>query len=686
MAVAEVVDAPTLSRGAKNTIVAAIMLGMLLSALDQTIVATALPTIVSDLGGGNHLSWVVTSYLLAETIMTALIGKFGDLFGRKKAFLISVSLFLIGSFFSGWADSMGFLIASRAVQGLGAGGIMVTAAAVIADVVPLRERGKYQGVMGSVFGVSTVVGPLLGGLFVDHLSWRWAFYVNLPLGVVVLVVAAVALPAVRAAGKPRIDYLGIILIALAATGLTLVTSWGGTEYPWGSPTILIMAAGSVILLVAFIFAENRAAEPMLPMRLFKNPVFTVASVLSFIVGFAMLGGITFLPTYLQYVQGASATSSGLRMLPMVLGLLVAALLSGTVISRTGRYRLFPIVGSVLMTLGLFLLSLMNAATTFWVTSAYMVVLGLGVGMIMQVPVIIVQSTSDYKDLGVATSGVSFLRTLGSSFGVALFGTIYASGLPGRLTTALTEHPFPPGVDPRLAQSVKGLHSLPEAVKAPVIDAYVGALHQVFLIAAPVGLLSLIVALFLKEVPLRDTSRAAASANSGVGDSFAVPASRDSRGELERLLTTVIGRLKTDPGPAILARSGLSISYAQGWLIAQIFRSGAQGGNLTMQDIGAEHKVPAGIFEPTARQMVDAGYLTETHGHYRFTDQGTELFTRMVGSWRLWLLDHLADWQETKDHDFTEEIDRLAQRLISDGRQLNAGKHAAPDPRAATLGA
>jgi EmrB/QacA subfamily drug resistance transporter len=677
MAVAEVGEPPALSKGAKNTIVAAIMLGMLLSALDQTIVATALPTIVSDLGGGNHLSWVVTSYLLAETIMTALIGKFGDLFGRKKAFMISVSLFLIGSFFSGWADSMGSLIAFRAVQGLGAGGIMVTAAAVIADVVPLRERGKYQGVMGSVFGVSTVVGPLLGGLFVDHLSWRWAFYVNLPLGIIVLIVAAVALPSVRSIGKPKIDYLGIILIALAATGLTLVTSWGGTEYPWGSPTILIMAAGSVVLLVAFVFVENRAAEPMLPMRLFKSPVFTVASVLSFIVGFAMLGGITFLPTYLQYVQGASATSSGLRMLPMVVGLLVAALLSGTVISKTGKYRMFPIIGSVLMTAGLFLLSLMDAATTFWETSAFMIVLGLGVGMIMQVPVIIVQSTSDYKDLGVATSGVSFLRTLGSSFGVALFGTIYASGLPDRLATALAEHPFPPGVDPRLAQSVQGLHSLPPELKAPIIDAYVGALHQVFLIAAPVGLLSLLVALFLKEVPLRDTSRAAAAGNSGVGESFAVPAARDSQHELERLLANVLGRLKTDPGPAILARSGLSISYAQGWLVAQIFRTGAHGGNMTMQDIGVEHKVPAGIFEPTARQLVDAGYLTEAHGHYRFTDEGMELFARLVGSWRLWLLEQLEDWQESKDVDFTADIDRLAERLVSDGRALSAGKHAAP---------
>jgi EmrB/QacA subfamily drug resistance transporter len=661
----------TVGRGARNAIVAAIMLGMLLAALDQTIVATALPTIVSDLGGGNHLSWVVTSYLLAETIMTALIGKFGDLYGRKRMFLISVVLFMIGSFFAGWSDSMTWLIASRAVQGLGAGGLLVTATAVIADVVPLSERGKYQGALGSVFGVSTVVGPLLGGLFVDHLNWRWAFYVNLPIGVVVLLVAGFALPKVRAAVGVKIDYLGILLIGLAATGLTLVTSWGGTEYPWGSPTIIWMAVGSVVALALFILVEMRAQEPMLPMRLFRSPVFTVCSILSFVVGFAMLGGVTYLPTYLQYVQGASATGSGLRMLPLVGGLLVAAMVTGQVISKTGHYKWFPVIGSALISVGLLLLSLMEANTTFWTASGYMLVLGLGVGMVMPVPTVVVQSTSDYSDLGVATSGVSFLRTLGSSFGVAIFGTIYASELPTHLLSAI-----PPGLDPRLAQSVQGVHALPAEVKAPIVQAYVDTLQTMFFVAAPVGILALIVALFLKEVPLRDSARVVATGNSGVGESFAVPASNESRAELEKVIALVVSKQKRDPRPEMLAASGVPMTYAQAWMLVAVFKNSVDDGNATLFEIADRTKVPAGIFEPVADQLVEAGYLTEAEGHYRFTPKGTEAFSRLIGACRAWLLTRLADWDENGNQQFANEVDRLAEEMISTSREMSAGRHAA----------
>ncbi|HEY0688711.1 MAG TPA: MDR family MFS transporter [Kribbella sp.] len=663
-------EAQPVGPATRNAVMVAIMLGMLLASLDQTIVATALPTIVSDLGGASHLSWVVTSYLLAQTIMTALVGKFGDLYGRKPVFLISVVLFLAGSFLCGMADSMLWLIGSRALQGLGAGGIMVTAMAIIADVVPLSERGKYQGVIGSVFGVSTVAGPLLGGLFVDQLSWRWAFYVNIPLGVIVLIVGTITLPTVKAAIKPAIDYLGILLIGVAATGLTLVTTWGGNRYAWTSPIIVAMAVGSGIALVLFVLVEQRAAEPLLPIRLFRSRVFTVCTVLSFIIGFAMLGGVTFLPTYLQYVHGASATESGLEMLPLVVGLLAASVGVGQVISKTGRYRIFPIIGTILIAVGLFLLSLMDNTTSYPVSAGYMLVLGIGVGLCMPVPTVVVQSTVDYSDLGVATSGVSFLRTMGSSFGVAVFGSIYAAQLPEKLAAAT-----PPGVDPRLTQTVDGVRSLSDSVRASITAAYADALHAVFLAAVPVAALGLIVALMLKEVPLRDTARMAAGGNSGVGESFAAPASFDSEHELEKLVALVVQNHGRNPGPEVLAASGLPLTVAQVWLIMTVYRRGAESGSATLQDITGDLKVPPGVFEPLATQLVAGGYLSETLGHYRFTPMGLEMFQRFVGAYRVWLLDRLEDWNEDVE-EFSTAIDRIAEEMITTGQTLTTGKHAA----------
>ncbi|MFD5830897.1 MDR family MFS transporter [Lentzea sp. NPDC060358] len=646
----------------RNLVVAAVLLAMLLAALDQTIVSTALPTMVADLGGGAHLSWVVTSYLLAETIMTVLIGKFGDLYGRKRTFVVSVALFLAGSFFAGWSESMGTLIAFRAVQGLGAGGLMVTSTAIIADVVPLKERGKFQGFAGAVFGIATVAGPLLGGLFVDHLSWRWAFYVNIPLGIAVVLVALAALPAIRTGARPRIDYAGIALIALAATGLTLVTSWGGTEYAWTSPTILWTAAGSVVLLVAFVLVEQRAAEPMLPMRLFRSRVFTVSGILSFVVGFAMLGGITYLPIYLQYVRGESATSSGLWMLPLIAGLMATALLTGTAISRTGRYRVFPLAGSIGLTAGLFLLSLLDASTSYWEMGAFMAVLGAGIGLVMQVPVIVVQSTTSYSDLGVATSGISFLRTMGSSFGVAIFGTIYAGQLPAHLVV-------PPGVDPRAIASPAAVHALPEAVRAPIVDGYAETVHMMFLIAAPIGLVALAVAFFLPQVRLRDTSRAAAAGNSGVGESFAAPRS-NSYDELRKLVSTVVSRSGGDPGPAVLRSSGVGLPLEQAWLLGRVYKASTDDGVATLEEIAEMTSVPGGIFEPTARALVRSGHLSYNDDGYRFTDLGSEVFTQLVRAWRRWLLDQLRDWREPDQREFAQALDAFADELIETGRQLS----------------
>ncbi|MBE8517896.1 MFS transporter [Amycolatopsis sp. H6(2020)] len=660
---------PALSRGRVNAVFGAVLLGMLLAALDQTIVGTALPTIVGDLGGAGHLSWVVTSYLLAETIMTVVVGKLGDLFGRKLMFQLSVIVFGIGSFCAGFADSMVWLIVWRAVQGLGGGGLMVTSTALIADVVPLRERGKYQGVLGSVFGVVTVAGPMLGGFFVDHLSWRWAFYVNIPLVVVVLVVASSAMPNARAVVKPVIDYLGILLIGLAATGLTLVTSWGGTQYAWGSPVIIGMALGSVALLAAFVFVELRAKEPMLPMRLFRNPVFTVGGIMSFVVGFAMLGALSYLPTYMQYVQGTSATTSGVRLLPMVLALLVASIAAGNAVSRTGRYKIFPLVGAAGMTIGLYLLSRLDTDTGFWEASAYMAVLGLGIGLGMQVLTIAVQNTVDYADLGVATSGVTFLRSIGSSFGAAIFGTVYAN----QLTPKLVALPVPPGVDPRALQVPTALHALPESVSAPVIRAYSDSLHVVFLAAAPVGLVAFALAFFLKEVPLRDTARAAAP---DLGDGFAMPEARTDDRELERAVATLFFRERRQVAPAIIERAGGDLDEGGIWCLLQVHLRERRGSPATLRAIGEHFGVPAQVLEPAFNRLELTGHLRYTRDGWELTPAGHQEFGKVVQAWHDWLADRLGDWGPGSRAELDAAIGRVAARLMDQSAESRAyGRHA-----------
>ncbi|HET7740522.1 MAG TPA: MDR family MFS transporter, partial [Mycobacterium sp.] len=474
--------AALLSPQRRNLIFVAVLLGMLLAALDQTIVATALPTVVADLGGAGHQAWVVTSYLLASTIATVVVGKLGDLFGRKIVFEVSVVCFLVGSVLCGLAGSMTMLVASRALQGIGGGAIMVTAMAVIGEVIPLRDRGRYQGALGAVFGVTTVIGPLLGGFFTDHLTWRWAFWINVPVAIVVLIVGALAIPSLAKAAKPVIDYAGIVLIGIAASGLTLATSWGGGEYAWTSPVIIGLFAGSVVALAVFVRVEMRTPEPILPIRLFASPVFTVCCILAFIVGFAMLGALTFLPTFMQFVDGVSATESGLRTLPMVVGMLLTSIGSGNIVGRTGRYKVFPVAGTAIMTVAFVLLSQMNATTPAWQQSLYLFALGTGIGLCMQVLVLVVQSTSTFTDLGVATSGVTFFRTIGSSFGAAIFGSLFANFLASRIGPALIAG----GAPPAAAESPKALHALPPEMAAPIVEAYANALGTVFLCAAPVA--------------------------------------------------------------------------------------------------------------------------------------------------------------------------------------------------------
>ncbi|QNS03040.1 MDR family MFS transporter [Streptomyces xanthii] len=663
---AEAAQPPVLDKRRRNVVFVTIMLGMLLAALDQTIVGTALPTIVSDLGGAAHMSWVVTSYLLAETVATVLVGKFGDLFGRKIVFQVSAIVFITGSFLCGLATNMSLLIAWRAMQGIGAGGLMVTSMALIADVIPLRERGKYQGAIGAVFGVSTVVGPLLGGLFTDHLTWRWAFYVNVPIAIVVVIAAARTIPVVKSAVRPVIDYLGIALVAVGASALILATSWGGNEYAWGSGVIIGLFVGGIVALGLFCVVETRAAEPMLPMRLFRNPVFTVCSVLSFIVGFAMLGAMTFLPTYLQYVDGDSATISGVRTLPMVIGLLAASIFSGNVVSKTGQYRLFPIVGSLVMALGLYLLSLMDPSTSTWLSSLYMLVLGLGIGLCMQVLTIAVQNTVEYADLGTATSGVTFFRTLGSSFGTAVFGTIYANSLKPNLTEGVAEAARAgTGVDPATlagaAQSPEGLHQLPAAAQGPIVDAYADSLHTVFLWTVPVALIGFVVALFLKQVALRDSAR---MGSSDMGEGFAQPTTSDSERVLERAVSSIVKSADLDTARRILDSSDSRLDMAGAWAVMQVEFFTRMVGHASLGMIAARRRLPPEVLVPVFQRMVDEGYLTRTGSYFSHTAAGrreAEVFNRAWGNWLSARVEE--DLGRPPGEDLRTAVDTIAKRLL-----------------------
>ncbi|WP_251094406.1 MDR family MFS transporter [Streptomyces sp. Caat 7-52] len=484
-----------------RVVLLALMIAMMLAMLDNMIVGTAMPTIVGELGGLEHLSWVVTGYTLATAASTPIWGKVGDMYGRKGAFLSSIVIFLIGSALSGMAQDMGQLIGFRAVQGLGAGGLMVGVMAIIGDLIPPRERGKYQGLMAGVMALAMIGGPLVGGTITDNWGWRWAFYINLPLGVVALALVTAVLHLPKKRSKAGIDYLGVILLTVGITAIVLVTTWGGTEYAWTSARIMELIGIGVASLIGFVFWQTRAAEPVLPLHIFRSRNFTLMSVIGFITGFVMFGATLFLPLYQQAVQGASATNSGLLLLPMLGAMLVTSMIAGRVTTGSGRYKLFPIVGGVLMIIGLYLLSLMDTETTRLTSGLYMAVLGAGMGCLMQVTMLVAQNSVEMKDMGVASSSTTLFRTLGSSFGVAIMGALFNH----RVQDVMAERAGTLGksITQQSAQlDAKSLQKLPAVAREAYQHAVSSGTHSAFVLGALVSVPVLIAALFVKEVPLK----------------------------------------------------------------------------------------------------------------------------------------------------------------------------------------